>query len=283
MSVPMFRDYAKRGVQTDALAPGGNHIDNDAALADYIDQGTRWVDDQLGLVGQSLATAYVTDTGHSRLDRGGYLEFIPRVKPLIGIVGASFGPPGALTALTTLQGTSVQPQSALIPVSPLAGTSWSGPLQFGNPPVGREIWWSVTYMPGFPVTTLTADAAVGATQISVADVTGILPGITQLKIYAGRGQFRFIPTAVSAATGPGTIGCPALPRELKNDIRYPIMVSALPQTIISATALATRGFIKAPGGGNISANTRQKTSDPGAADDFEQAWKQIRDYAVLNA
>lgn len=283
VTVPMFNDHARRGIQIDQLTARGTNADNMAALAEYILQGSSWVDDHLGLDGQSLAAAQVTITGQATVDHDGYVTITPKVKPVIAVVSASFGTPGALTPLTTLQGSDVQPTKIRIPVSPFAASYWSGPIQLGSPPVGRRVSYAVTIVAGFPVTTLTADVAAGATTVPVAETAGIIPGVTLLRVRAGRAATSFMASAVSTASGPGTLTTPAIPFDLKNDSRYPTQLDGLPDSIINATVLATRGIAKQPGGGNISANTRQKTTNASAADDFQQAWEFLRSFMVLNA
>jgi len=282
ISVPYFRDQGRRGVQTDALAPRGTASDNDAALYRYIMQGTSWVDDHLNLGGQSLAAQQIVITGRARIGSDGYVTIAAPIRPVIGVVGASFGAPGNLTALTSLQGTDVQPTQIRVPVAPFSAVTWSGPIQLGVSAVGAEVSYALTIIAGYVVTTLTASASAGDLLLNVADTTGILPGLTRLTVYSGRTQFSFLAGAVSAASGPGTVACPAVPLAIPNDSVYPFNVSSLPESIMNATVLATRGIIKQPGGGNISANTRQKgSSDGGAADDFEQAWEIIRHHMVL--
>ena len=64
------------------------------------------------------------------------------------------------------------------------------------------------------------------------------------------------------------------------------MVSALPSTMILAAVLATRGHIKAKGGGSVSASSASarspKTGRQNAGDDLAEAWE-IIEKAMLAA
>jgi hypothetical protein len=102
---------------------------------------------------------------------------------------------------------------------------------------------AVTYVAGWPHTSLTAEATAGAQTISVDDVCGwLLTGTNNETVGAagtvydamGGGQEPITVTAASAATGPGTL---TLASALNYSHQQGIMVSALPATIIWATAL----------------------------------------------
>lgn len=102
---------------------------------------------------------------------------------------------------------------------------------------------AVTYFAGWPHTSLTAAVTAGATTIPVDDCAGwLLTGTNDETVGAagiiydamGGGQEPVVITASTADTGPGTL---TLASELQYAHQTGIMVSALPRTIIWATAL----------------------------------------------
>jgi hypothetical protein len=99
-----------------------------------------------------------------------------------------------------------------------------------------------TYISGWPHTSLTAAASANASTISVDDTCGwLLTGTNDETVGAagiiydamGGGQEPVTVTASSASTGPGTL---TLASPLQYNHEPGIMVSALPSTIIWATA-----------------------------------------------
>lgn len=97
----------------------------------------------------------------------------------------------------------------------------------------------VTYINGWPHTSLTATAAAGATTIQVDDCTGWAPpagttsGATAI-VYDGGQQEVVTCTAASAASGPGTL---TLHAPLSYAHGYGTMVSTIPGSIQQATIL----------------------------------------------
>lgn len=285
---PMFRDQARRGAQVDGLTFNGSAADNDAALERYIAQASSWIDDHVFGGKGGFAASTDTIAGRGTIGRDGYLKVHPRLRPVSALLGVSLGSnPAQLTALASLAGCYVLDDVIGVVVSPFAATAWSGPIQFGTPPVGSDVWYQIQYQPGWPITSLAADVADGATQISVTDTTGIVANVTSVTVYAGVDQFSFTPTAVNTTSGPGLLTLPVA-LQASGGISagtdgYPVMVSGLPESIINAAYLVTRAMIRAPGGGNINASTRSKASAvlPSVADDFEAAWEILRAYQVL--
>lgn len=291
ISVDMFKNHRRRGVQVDNLVPRGTPDDQDAALAEVIESASVWVDN---LILQILAATQDTVLDQVNVDRRGYATIHPRYRPVIALTSFAIGPaPNTMQTYTDLTGVGVQPNKLTVPTAPLTLTTSQGPLQFGAvaAPADRT-WCQYTYQNGYPVTTLTAAATAGATQISVADTTGIVAGQTYLTIYDLQRRFRFLAGTVSTApqggvgTGPGTVTCPALPYALPNSGNYPTMVSALPADVVEAVVLVTRAIIKETGGGNASATSARGPSRsaehavPGAGDDYAEAEAILHPYQV---
>lgn len=290
ISPDMFR-HARRGVDTGSLLPKGDEADQTAALADYIREATAMMDSFL--LG-TLAATLDTEVGLVTINPRGYAVIVPRLRPIIALTAFSAGPNIAqLTAYSDLSGAAVEPNRILLAVGPYGTWNTSqGPLQFGPAvAIPGSVYARWTTCNGYPVTWLTAAAAVGATQIEVADVTGIIPGQTQMTLYSGHYRKTFTPSAVLVdalpvdfGTGPGALVCDALPQDVTTDPLYPTYVSALPADVNQAAYLMTRGLIKKTGGGNVSAGTAggQKAADPfGAGDDIAAAYDLIDQYQMV--
>lgn len=288
ISVDMFKHHRRRGVQVDNLVPRGTPDQQDAALAEVIESASVWADN---LILQILAATQDTVLDTVNIDRRGYATIHPRYRPVIALTAFAIGPsPNQLQTYTDLTGAGVQPNRITVPTAPFALTTSQGPLQFGTVPAPHDrAWCQYTYQNGFPVTTLTAPAAAGATSIAVADTTGIVAGQTYMTIYDLQRRFRFLASTVSTAptgvgTGPGTVTCPALPYAIPNSGNYPTMVSALPADAIEAIVLATRAIIKETGGGNPRSSSRSAaqaaSEEPNAGDDFAEAQAILHPYFV---
>lgn len=288
ISVDMFKNHRRRGVQVDNLVPRGTADEQDAALAEVIEAASAWIDN---LLPATLAATQDLVLDRLNVDRKGYLNIHPRYRPVIALMSVAVGAsPNTLQAFADLTGCAVQPNKITVPTSPWAMTSSQGPLQFGySAAPADQIWVQYGYQNGFPVTSMTAPAAQGAVSLAVADTTGIVAGQTVLTIYDLQRRARFTPSAVSTApaggvgTGPGTLTCNPLPWAVPNVGNYPTFVSALPADAIQAVVLAIRAMIKETGGGNPTASSRsatQKAPEPGYGDDYAEAEAIMAPYGV---
>lgn len=287
MSVDMFKFQRRHGVSLN-LVPGGIESENDAALAQIIQQASDWM---FGICMQALHATTDTVRDTVNIGRDGYARIFPRYRPVVAVTDVQFGSDvQGLQPLSSLAGIDVQTDGFAVPVSGTGGYTWTsqGPLQFGT--VSAPAYQALvqyTYVNGWPHTWLTEAAAAGATQIAVADTTGIVEGNTYLTVYAGAAQFRFLAGAVSNAvnglgTGPGNVVCPPLPYAVSNSDAYPTFVSAMPGNAIEAGALAVRSIIKSSSVGNVAAGATAKSGaqlarDPlGAGADLVAAEQMLR-------
>jgi hypothetical protein len=290
ISVDMFKLHGRQGVDT-ALVSKGTPNQNDVALSEQIVEASAWMDSQI--MQNSLAAHIAIETGRVNVNRDGYAEIFPTAAPIIGLMSASLGGSSQdMTALSSLAGVGVRQASLTIPAGPWPLTSTAGPLQFVNVSAPMDqAWYQIQLCAGFPVTTLTASAEAAATELEIDDTTGIIAGMTQLRVYSQESNWSFVPTAVSTATvdqpigtGPGTLTLPsALPRALVSNPDFPIMISALPPDLIRCCKLVTRSFIKSSGGGNIAISTaQQKSPDPfGAGGDLAAAYQILTSYGAV--
>jgi len=281
----MFKLHSRAGVQVESLAPKGSPVDQDAALAEKIEQAGSWVDEWAE---QSFAASLDVWSGQVNVGRSGYVEVFPRFKPVIGLASFSIGPqPDQLSAVSSFAGAMVMENSFSVPVIPLAAmTSSEGPIQFGGIGVPYEYaFCQYGYVHGYPITSLTAPIAAGATSISVADTTGIVAGQTWLNVRAGRTRYQFLATSVSTADsgglgfGPGTVGASvAAPSVVTPNPDIAIQVDGAPSSLILANVLVTRALIKGKTPTTPARGKERKSSD---GDDFKEAWEIIRKLAQV--
>jgi hypothetical protein len=110
------------------------------------------------------------------------------------------------------------------------------PGQVGRALGRRGVEVQVTYLNGWPHAMLTADAAVGATTITVDDVTGWTGAVGVVKDAVGQEAVSCTATSPSgaSASGPGTL---TLASPLLNAHKAGTLVSSLPGTIEQAAIL----------------------------------------------
>lgn len=253
LSVDMMKNQRRRGVQLDNLVVRGRADEQDAALAELIEEASVWIDNAILMPIGGLAATYDTVLDEVSPDRYGSVRLHPRCRPVIALTDFWSGPAAnMLTQASDLSVAAVQPDRITMPIG--GAISWmsdQGPLQFGAGALPDErLWVKYTYINGFPITALTQPVAQGDLVIHVADCTGIIAGQTWLTVYALQNRFRFLAGAVSSLSGPGTVVCPAAPYAIPTTGYSPPMVSALPQDVISAAVLVVRALVKESGGGS---------------------------------
>lgn len=160
-------------LDTDGLRVGEpSAADQTAALSVLLLEASEWADNQCN---QPLGGHVYTQRCRATVDRAGNLKFHADHGPVIRVVSVSYGQ--SPTAMTTISGAGAWVENDTNVVVPVGGgnTAWSGSLQFGVPLSG-EVFVQVVVVSGFPATVLAADALAGATSLTVADPTGIVPG-----------------------------------------------------------------------------------------------------------
>lgn len=277
----IFRTHARAGVQTNTLVPKGTPADNEAALADFIEQGAAWIDLHAE---QTFAASVDRWAGWLDVGGDGMVQIFPRFAPVIGLMSFASGwsADGAV-AMTSLAGTTFTENSFTLPAQPGLGR-WSseGMLQFG-PAVswpGGQAYVDYQYQHGYPVTLMTgASVTAGQQVVPVEDTTGFVAGQTYATLRAGQARFRSLVTAVSTAdagglgTGPGTITlADPLPATIINP-SIPVQVDGLLDFIITANVLTTRALIR---GKTPATSERGKNRQTTPGDDYHEAWDLIR-------
>jgi hypothetical protein len=154
----------------------GSSLDSDqtAELVNLLMMASDWASNRCGM--PTLAAHTVTQNCRARMDRNGNLRIHADHIPVLSVASVGYG--WTPTALTTLLAPSVWIEDGRTVVVPIGGTGgpWSGSLQFGTPSAGGELFVELVYVAGYVATQSAASSAVGATSLTVADPTGILPG-----------------------------------------------------------------------------------------------------------
>jgi len=266
---PAEYKQAPTGVDVTNLVKG-NQSASDAELANVIARSCSLIDTYF--CGQTLAATVDPDAGYQWVDRDGFIHVHPRQTPIIEVTAFSYGStPNDLIALSDFSAVAVETSMFHVPLTGGYSSS-AGPLQFGMPRPGTRAWCQWTVVSGWPVTTLAATAAAGATSITVTDATGVLAGITPLGIYDG-GQSESVTVASSYVAGSATL-------PLTAPLRFPhnqtgVSVSGLPPAVKQAAILITTALIKTRGAAAIVApaagqyRSRVQSAQPGGVDSEE--------------
>lgn len=287
MSYDMFATHAQRGVDVDSVVPNGKMADQEGAIREYIEEASSWMD-HITQQTTSMAATYLTTLDRVNVGRDGWVTIHPKASPLIAVTAFAIGSvQSQLTPYADLSQIKVTRHSFTVGAwgSGLPVYSSQGPLQFGVGAPMDQAWYQSTTISGYPITWLAAPIAAGDTSISLADITGIIPGNTWMTVYTEPGhRFTFLAGAVTTATpglpGPGTVAMAAAPWAVSNVGSQPVMVSAADKSLISACALATRSFIK---DSNPGAATNTTEGAPSADDDLAEAAARLRDFVATPA
>jgi hypothetical protein len=179
--------------------------DQTAELTNLLLMASQWADDQCNLP-RGLGAHTVTQQTRARVDRAGNLKIHPDDVPLLGVSSLAYGhTPTALTDVDVSQAWVEDGRNVVLPLG--GGGPWSGALQFGTPVSGGEVFVRFTYTAGFVATVLTADTTAGATSLTVADPTGILPGSSYRLWEPGQEET----VTVSPSWTPPAAGVPVQP------------------------------------------------------------------------
>lgn len=143
-----------------------------AQLAVTLLEASTWADNQCN---QPLGAHVKVQKFRQRLDRYGRLLVHADENPVTAVVGLSWGySPTAMNTVTDLSGVWLEDERQIVVTLPGPSIPSSAGLQFGGPT--GELYVQMVYTAGFVATVLGAAANVGATTLTVADSTGILPG-----------------------------------------------------------------------------------------------------------
>lgn len=209
------------GLNVSQLAPGRDAAVNTDTLATMILNASSWAD---GLCNQVLACTTEILYGNYRVQPEGVLLIPATQIPVVQVNAVSLAEGGTLTPRDSLDGTTF-PAPNIISI----------PYRAGVGTVNAQI----EYIAGYPNTFLTADAALGATVLTVTDTLGLVPG-SRITIYdPGKTE---IVTVLSTTATTITLAA-ATTAEHSNGTN----VSALPPAVKQAVILLTAILIKTRG------------------------------------
>jgi hypothetical protein len=213
----------------------------DSELNNVIARASSWIDT---FCNQTLSATTENEQQRVRINADGTFRLHPRYNPIIALTSMYYGNPN--TELQSVPDCSVAwiEDSQIIMPYALLSTTYSdqGPLQFGFPTSPRvETYIKYTYVAGYANTTINT-ANGGDSSLTVADGTGITPGIS-LKIYDGYNS-ELVTVASSYTFGSTTI---PLVSPLNYAHAIGISISALPPAIKEAAILVTTAFLKVRG------------------------------------
>lgn len=166
-------------LELDALRDAdANPLDQTQELRNILLMASSWVDEFLDLgPGETIAAHTHVENTRMRPDRMGRLLLHPEQVPVTNLVSLSYGyTPTTMAALTDLSGVWIEKGRHIV----VTQLGWSGAvttLQFGPAAVG-ELLTQWTYTVGYPNTQLAAQAAQGASSLTVNDATGLAPGLS---------------------------------------------------------------------------------------------------------
>lgn len=209
--------------------------DQDAELFNILLKASAMADRYVELGVSSGATAAGTLTAHTRTENArirtrydGRISYHPDHKPATAVTGLQIGySPGNLNPVTDLSNFWIEDGRQIVGYPGGVTSPGFGALQFGAIVTSADLYAQWTYIAGFSNTLLAADTASGATQITVADATGIVAGQT-MRIW-DPGHEEAVTVATSYVTGSTTVPLAAPTRNAHSGTAtVPIGVSSLP-------------------------------------------------------
>jgi hypothetical protein len=217
------------GMETNQLVPGGTKAANDQALLQVIRRASSYAD---GLCNKILAATLDTQTDKPIVQRDGTVRVALDNSPVVGVTSAAAGlRPGSLVDL--VEG----------PDWDLSGRIFTVPTCL---PRGERVHVKVQYINGWANAVLTADAAAGASSLTVSNGLGIIPGMTLTLSGAEASEFVVVDPSYSpsAALGPVTVplAAPLLSAYAAGDV-----FTAIPAEVKLAVILLTCAIIKTRG------------------------------------
>lgn len=163
---------ANTGVDTSQLRPGGSYGDNRAILKMVIGRASSWVD---SICFQTVAATAEVKNGRYRMRGDGTIHVPLPFSPIVAVTSVGYGWSigSTLTAISDPSAAVwIEDNVAIIDTG--GGVASTGRLVS---PSGDTLFVVVGYIAGFANTCLAADAAIGATQVTVASGLAIAAGI----------------------------------------------------------------------------------------------------------
>jgi hypothetical protein len=239
----------------------------------------------MGVYGSLCATSN-TENGRYYMNRSGQIVINPYFTPILEIQNfmVGWGPGDGLQNISLSTSNCSIERTQFIITSQSTMGLYFGNLGIvgGNMQSGTEVFCQWTYVNGWANTFTNATSALGATSITVNNVTGIYPG-QHLTIWDGQ-QDEYIQVSTSWVPGNTTL---ILANPLKYKHGSGVNVSALPASVKQAVIHFVVALIKERGQGGLVLNeigepspvsSRQQSSMTDEAlgydllDEFKQIW-----------
>lgn len=273
------QEYAMAPTAVDAsnLVQGGDTQQNQAELVNVIGRASGVADQMVfGAQGCLAATQDIDGPIRLRINRYGVINFPTRYHPILEVDAILIGPTtSTMISLTgqQAQDISINPNGVIeIPIQYITPTGTT-PVLSGVFTTGGMPLVQVTYVNGYPTTTLGATYAAGVSTVTVATATGIYPG-SVLTIYDDYPNNEPVVVAPTYVQGSTTL---PLVSPLLYTHSYGTSVSNLPpavkQAVIHLTSylIKTRGALSIVAGKLTSAPSKTTASDSGALKDYNDA------------
>lgn len=228
---------APTGTDTTSLVTDGLEADQASELTRIIARASAWIDN---VCNQSLVASIRTEWHTVRYDRRGRLKIKPDNWPLVSLDSLEVGTHAAdLRPVGDLSGVWAERQTFTVPGA--AGGSF---LTVGFPWSARgdlagEVLTRITYVAGYPNTTLTVAGNAGDNALEVASAAGIVAGET-LTVGATSHAEQVQVASVSGQTV--TLAGPLVQSHIVGGA-----VHDMPQDVKAAAILATSSFINDQG------------------------------------
>ena len=290
--------FAPTAVASTALVSKSTNqlTDSLASLAMVIERASSWADlICFHRADGTLAASVTTESMWVKAKPDGSLALICNFKPVLEVTGLGLGyNPSQITNIDSNTASNIWIDGKVIWV-PGTGTQIAPPndvplaVQLGGWSNAFAVW---TYVNGYPLTTLTANAAQGASSLTVAPsspdgstVVGIYPG-SQLTINDGPST-----EIVVASAAPTGLSIPLLtPTQYAHNIPEApdaIRVAALPRAIEQAVISLTSCLIKTQGSRAMQMPqmpggmpTKPAMLLAGGLEDYEIACRLLKPYTV---
>lgn len=195
VTVPEFL-AAPTWLDNQDLIPGGTQTQQTAELYNVLLRASEWAN---RIAEQRLSAHTVIEQDRYPVDRWGNIFIVPLNNPVRQLNALAYGGDFQnLILMSNLQAQIwIEQQKSIIVSQVPGGSAYLGSLQFGGTRPGVEtVYVQYSYVAGYCATTLTASAAQNATQITVADPTGLQPAVTG-------GLLGTIPGSIARIWDPG--------------------------------------------------------------------------------